>query len=33
VVLAEAGKQRWLMRAAKLWNLAVKAEQSSLLRL
>jgi hypothetical protein len=33
VVLAEAGKQRWLMRAVKLWNLAVKAEQSSLLRL
>jgi hypothetical protein len=35
VVLAEAGErplwQRWLLRAVKLWNLAVTAEQSSLL--
>jgi hypothetical protein len=35
-VLAEAGEryllwQRWLLRAVKLWNLAVTAEQSSLL--
>ena len=36
VVLAEAGErplwQRWLLRAVKLWNLAVAADQSSLLR-
>ncbi|KAL4855790.1 Retrovirus-related Pol polyprotein from type-2 retrotransposable element R2DM [Chlorella vulgaris] len=35
VVLAEAGErplwQRWVLRAVKLWNLAVTAEQSSLL--
>ncbi|KAL4857864.1 hypothetical protein ACK3TF_001848 [Chlorella vulgaris] len=35
VVLAEAGErplwQRWLLRAAELWNLAVTAEQSSVL--
>ncbi|KAL4854747.1 hypothetical protein ACK3TF_004665 [Chlorella vulgaris] len=35
VVLAEAGErplwQRWLLRAVKLWNLAVTAEHSSLL--
>ncbi|KAI3432470.1 hypothetical protein D9Q98_004019 [Chlorella vulgaris] len=35
VVLAKAGerplRQRWLLRAVKLWNLAVTAEQSSLL--
>jgi hypothetical protein len=35
VVLAVAGErplwQRWLLRAVKLWNLALTAEQSSLL--
>jgi hypothetical protein len=36
VVLAEVGErplwQRWLLRAVKLWNMAVAADQSSLLR-